>query len=70
MEVGKPIPKDVIIDDSEEIKDECRFECPREHYFESISKLACMTADSSCRANVIAVVAIILSIFAIVLHFA
>ena len=69
LPIGKPIPKDVEIDDSEEIKEECKFCCPREHSFETVSKLACMTADSSCRANVIAVVAIILSVLSIVLHF-
>lgn len=69
LPIGKPIPKDVEIDDSEEIKEECRFGCPREHSFETVSKLACMTANSSCRANVIAIVATILSAVSIILHF-
>lgn len=69
LPIGKPIPKDVEIDDSEEYMEECGFGCPRESSFESISKLSCMSADEAMRAEKISIIAIILSVIGLILHF-
>lgn len=70
LETGKPIPKDVTIDKSEDIKEECRFGCPRDSSFELMSKLLCRSADDSYHSLTISIIAIILSAISIILHFA
>lgn len=70
LPIGKPIPKDVEIESSEEIKEECRFGCPRESTFDVMSKLICRSADDSYHSFTISIIAIILSAISIILHFA
>ena len=69
LPIGKPIPKDVEIDDSEEIKEECIFGCPRENTFDIMSKLIYRSADDSYHSLTISIIAIILSAISIILHF-
>lgn len=69
LPIGNPIPKDVEIDDSEEIKEECRFGCPRDSTFDIVSKLICRSADDSYHSLTISIIAIILSAISIILYF-